>query len=761
MKKQYLPTILVLFIIINLPAQQIGSWRLHFNYNVAKDLAYSDTKIFSATNESILVYNLEDNSTRELDKSNSLSDIGISQLAYCKDERTFIVAYNSTNIDLISENLTITNIPDIKNKAISTSKNINNIFIFNSKAFLATDIGIVVLDIPNQEIDNTFIIGNDGNPIEVLDCAIFKDTIYALTKGQGVKTAPLDGVNLLDFSSWQNNQIPMPVGVVSEIEVYNEAIYVSSASKIYKRTNANWELIFDDQYATFVSLKSSEKLISVVDRDSLGIELENQFVIIDDIQVTIVENENSLKPLMAIQNNATDLYIADLGWGLIDYYKNQRLSPKNKPFSSDVFSLSSRKDKVFAASGTLLTGIVADYNVNGFYYFRENQWYSVNRFNTSGLANVLNFLDVKENPINGSVYAGTTSGLVVYDYENIEVFDTINSLLEVQTGGSNIYVVGIDFDSKENVWMVNSHTSRALKVMTKSGDWYSYPLITGGDNQKYRGVFVDSRDQVWVSSFRNGIALFPNLSELAGNHDNESIALNSSTANLPHNNVNVIAEDKNGSIWLGTDQGIAVFDCPEDIFEIGSDCIVSRRIKSTLDDYVEYLFDTDVVKAITVDGANRKWVGTTTGVWLVSESGEDVIFNFNTENSPLPSNEILSISVNEYTGEVFIGTSEGIASYIGDATEPSVDISNIKAFPNPVHPEYQGTISVTGLVANSYIKITDIAGTLIDDGYALGGKYAWDGKDYKGRRASTGVYLIFSSDNDNKNKAVAKVVFIN
>lgn len=761
MKKQYLLIILIIVTICNLQAQQIGSWRLHFNYNVSNDIAYSDTKVFSATDESILVYNLEDNSTRELDKSNSLSDIGISKLAYCEDEKTFIVAYNSTNIDLITDDLAITNIPDIKNKSISTSKNINDIFVFNSEAFLSTDIGVIVLDIPNQEIDNTFIIGNGGNSIQVLDCTIFKDTIYALTNGEGVKTAPLNGVNLLDFSNWQTNQIVMPVGVVSEIEVFNDAIYVSSTDKIFKRTGGSWELIYDDEYATILSLKASNKLISVIGRDSLGISLDSRFVIVDDEEVNVFENENSLKPLLAVQNNESDLYVADLGWGLMDYYKSQRFSPGNKPFSSDVFALSSRRDKVFAASGNLLEGVVADYNLSGFYYFLENQWYNVNRYNTDGITDVLNFIDVKENPINGKIYAGTTSGLVSYDYENAVLYDTINSLLEKQTGGNNLYVVGVDFDTKGNVWMVNSHTNRPLKVMDLAGEWYSYPLVTGGDNQKYTGIFVDSKDQVWVRSFRNGIALFPNLGELAGYHDGESIVLNSTTANLPNNNVNVVVEDKNGAIWTGTDEGIAVFDCPEDIFEEGNDCKVSRRIKSTLDEYTEYLFDTDVVNTIAVDGANRKWVGTTAGVWLVSESGEDVILNFNTENSPLPSNEILSISINEYTGEVFIGTSEGIASYIGDATEPSDDISNIKAFPNPVPPEYQGTISVTGLVANSYIKITDIEGTLIDDGYALGGKFVWDGNDYNGRRASSGVYLIFSSDSDNKNKAVTKIVFIN
>jgi len=316
-------------------------------------------------------------------------------------------------------------------------------------------------------------------------------------------------------------------------------------------------------------------------------------------------------------------------------------------------------------------------------------------------------------------------------------------------------------DSERNAWMTNSPANTPLHVLTADGNWYMYSLITGGATQKYYRIFVDSYDQIWVYTFRKGIALFPKIEDYSANHNNSSIVLNTSTANLPHNTINIIVEDKNGAIWVGTNQGIGVFDCPEDIFETNSDCIISRRIKSTLGEYTEYLFDTDVVNSIAVDGANRKWIGTDAGLWLISENGDEIIETFNTENSPLPTNEIISIAIQEQTGEVFIGTREGMISYIGDATEPAEDLSNIKAFPNPVKPNYYGTISITGLVANSFIKITDINGTLIDDGYALGGKYVWNGKDYNGRRASSGIYLVFSSDSKSKQKAVAKIVFIN
>lgn len=756
MKLRNIITTLFILSILYSSAQQIGSWRLHFEYHDIKDVCYSDTKIFAATSKSILIYDLEENRTKPYDKANSLSDIGVRCVAYCEEEKTFVIAYNSTNIDLFTDNYELTNIPDVKNKNISTSKNINDIYIHNSSAYLSTDLGIIVLDIKNQEIDDTYIIGNGGNPEIIKDCTIFKDTIYAVTNMEGVKVAPLNNENLLDFSIWKNNTMPIPIEV-SIIETYKDAIYAIANNKLYKKDNHNWEIIYSEPDITIKSLEASESLICVI--DSAGEKIK--FLVIDDTKIDTIIDTKTLKPEMVIQTK-DNKFVADRGWGLIDYDNDKFLEPHGKPSNNDIYSFSSREDKVFASPGALGSGIIAGYNYDGFYYFENNNWHNINKYSVSGLDDVVNFIDVKENPIDRKIYSATTTGLVVYDYKNIIVYDTANSLLEEQSsGGNNIYVVGLDFDSKGNIWMVNSHTNFPLKMLAVDGSWYKYPLITGGSSKKYSGIFVDSHDQIWVRSYQNGLAVFPKIEDYSANQNVASISLNTSTADLPHINVNTIVEDKNGAIWVGTNKGIGVFDCPEDIFELNSECKISRRIKSTLGQYTEYLFDTDVVKTIAVDGANRKWVGTNTGLWLISESGEKILKSFNMENSPMPSNEVLSIAIQEQTGEVFIGTSEGMISYVGDATEPATDLSNIKAFPNPVPPDYYSTISITGLVENSFIKITDINGTLIDDGYALGGKYVWDGKDYNGRRASTGIYLVFSSDSKSKQKAVTKIVFIN
>lgn len=758
MNKKIFHIVLLALFPFTLWAQQIGSWRMHFRGSRSIDLAYSDTKLLSADEKALLIYHFSDNTIQALDKTNALSDIGISSIAYNQATKTFIVVYHSSNIDLISDDLVVNNMPDIKNKITATSKSINAIFSYNKKAFLATDLGIVVLNIENKEIEDTYIIGVGGNPEPIIDIAIANDTIYALTNSLNLKTASLNSNNLLDYNNWAGFGA-YPGLNVNYIETFNNDLYaILDKKKLVKYSNGNWEIIYQNNNNELATLIASEKLTSIYNKDSAGMSIPYILTLDKDNTIdSVAIQQQTLDAKKAIYTNSNSLYIADYAWGIIDFFKNSRIFEANKPSSSAVYAINNSKDKVFVAPGLVNSNIDAQWNADGFFYFKNNNWHNINAYTNTALQGILNFLDIEENLSDKKIYGATTKGLVEIDGQNVQVFDTSNSILGNDGFSSSVYITGIEFDSKGNLWMVNSRTTIPLKVKTKDNEWYQFPLSFGG-NKKYNHFLVDKNDQKWVSLGGSGISVFPAVKDFANAHALTAVSLNG----LPNNYVGAMAEDKDGAVWVGTGKGIAVYDCPQKIFESGSsNCRTARRIKSTLDDYTEYLFDTDIVYAIAVDGANRKWVGTSSGAWLLNETGEKLIHSFNTDNSPLPSNEVTSIGIHPQTGEVFFGTPQGLASYMSDATEPAENISGIKAFPNPVHPNYNGSISVTGLVENSFIKITDIAGVLIADGYALGGKFVWNGKDINGVRAKTGVYLVFSSDNKSKNKAVAKIVFIN
>lgn len=225
---------------------------------------------------------------------------------------------------------------------------------------------------------------------------------------------------------------------------------------------------------------------------------------------------------------------------------------------------------------------------------------------------------------------------------------------------------------------------------------------------------------------------------------------------LPDNTVYCLAKDRRGSIWIGTANGIGIVNCPSQV--IAGDCESELRIVQ-YDQFAGYLFQNEQVRTIAVDGANRKWIGTNNGVWLISDDGEEILHRFTESNSPLPSNRIQNIRIDPISGEVYFGTENGLVSYRGTATEPKARQEEILVFPNPVPSGYSGPIAFRDLTANADLRITDMSGQLIFRTRAQGGQAVWNGKDYTGRRPQSGVYLIFVTDPQGRETGVGKMVF--
>jgi hypothetical protein len=218
--------------------------------------------------------------------------------------------------------------------------------------------------------------------------------------------------------------------------------------------------------------------------------------------------------------------------------------------------------------------------------------------------------------------------------------------------------------------------------------------------------------------------------------------------------VNALVQDKAGTIWVGTDNGVAVFYNSENVLAASNYAavkpIVNRRP----------LLESQVVRAIAVDGANRKWIGTDAGLWLISEDGEALVTHFNTQNSPLPSDKILDIALINKTGEVFVLTHSGLATYRSTATETTVKPDCAVVYPNPVRPGYTGLVGISGLPNNAVVKITDIAGTLVYQAQATGGTLAWDLRAGNGKRVKAGVYLAFSATPDGSQSCISKIAVV-
>lgn len=734
------------FLFFDANAQSIGDWRMHINYRNSNSAAIGGNRILSANDKSILIYDFEDGSVNTLDKAKGLSDYGINAVAFDASTNTFIIAYLNSNVDLLKGN-TIINLPDIKNKLTAGSKNINKVFCFDGIAYLSTDFGIVAVDLINEEVDNTYIIGSTGNQTIVYDCTISQDTIYALTQ-EGLKQSYLASDNLLDYSQWNHNFAPLPL--ISDLEMFEDTLY-ALADGLYKFKDGAWELVLASGTAEFKNLTSSE-ILSFVSDDINVLVYENNAI--DTLNTNFL-----IDPSFSLLQNGT-YFFGDYKFGL--FQGSQTISTGSSPYTNQGFRATSFGDKVAITSGGFNVNLDGSGNVEGgFYIFDNNSWNNQNIYSGIGTDKPSQDLNrLVHNPFNNKLYIAMFKGLIEYDFNTVTIYNQTNSPIDSAIGdGFFKKVSGVDIDSKGNTWLINPQTTAALLVKTLNNDWFEFVL--GNDDDKLNNLFIDSYDQKWIPLRNQGLTVYKEGENLSAQGAQQiTLSTNSNQGNLPNNNVNCITEDKNQQIWIGTDEGIAVFSCPGNIFDPLTNCKISERLTNTLDEYTEYLFETDAVTAIEIDGANRKWIGTSAGVWLLSEDGKVEIQRFNTENSPLPSNTILDISVNKGTGEVFILTDQGIVSYFSDATEGAENHDEIKAYPNPVRPDYTGFISITGLVQDAFVKITDASGVLIDEGFALGGKYVWDGNDYNGNRARTGIYYIFSANPDATEKAVTKIAFV-
>ena len=252
----------------------------------------------------------------------------------------------------------------------------------------------------------------------------------------------------------------------------------------------------------------------------------------------------------------------------------------------------------------------------------------------------------------------------------------------------------------------------------------------------------------------NGAATVPNAS------NTKKLSTAVGTGALPSTNVFCLAEDNDGEIWVGTDKGIAVFYSPSTVF--AGENFDSQQILIEQDGQVQILLETELIQAIAIDDANRKWIATVnSGVFLMSADGTKQIHHFDESNSPLFSNDVKSIVINHKTGEVFFGTTKGLVSFRGTAAEGFEFFTDVYSFPNPVKHAYEGPIAIKGLVTNSTLKITDISGTLVYETVSEGGQAIWYGKNFNGERVATGVYMVFCTNEDGTKKALTKILFVN
>lgn len=378
------------------------------------------------------------------------------------------------------------------------------------------------------------------------------------------------------------------------------------------------------------------------------------------------------------------------------------------------------------------------------------------------------------------IFVGGRNGLYEYKNGNFEnYYNYENSPIERYNNRSKEYelITGVKFDKEGNLWMLNSQApTQSLIEFTKDKQWISHQLPDlmklddAGFTNKSLGLLgnmlIDSRGLLW---FVNNHWIVPSLYCYQFSEDYSEERLNAFTSFVNEDGTEVsvgavrcAAEDKDGNIWIGTSAGPLLLD-PNQITASAPTFTQVKVPRNDGTNYADYLLSGIDVSCIAVDGANRKWFGTKkNGIYLISEDNLSEIHHFTTLNSPLLSNGIESIAINEKTGEVFIGTDKGLCSYMSDSSTPneSMTSDNVWAYPNPVKPDYTGLITIVGLSQNADVKILTSNGRIVNEGKSNGGTYTWNGCDANGKKVASGIYMVATATNDVEKGTVCKIAII-
>ncbi len=782
--KLVVPFILCAVFLSRFSAQEnrpVGTWKDYFPYSEVLEVItgsdlQGDNVAYGRTEFAVFQVHSETNLVTRYSQVQGLSQSNPTAIGLYEFSGILLIGYSNGNLDLVSSSGTF-NMPDILNSNLIGDKSIRSIHVIADFAYLACAFGVVVIDLEKFEVKDTWYITGSADLREVLDVDLHGEKWIVCTDA-GVFEAPISHPFLSSSEAWTRWE-DMPESAsssVSELVFFGNHTLLhlgeGPLSRLWKWTNQEvWEL--------FQGWPSEGD-------DLWGLDVHNDTLLIggccgiaqfDSNEIPIPPN-NAIGTWMQIRDVAYDqsgdIWIASRIGGLIRHVfdgqesslENAIFSPKGPP-KADVRKIDCWNANLWFATGGVDAAWDGNYNSAGIHGLVDGDWVSVeDGEGENDIPGIRDYIAVSIDPTNPShVMLGSyEEGLIeVLDGKMVGLYNSSNSTVsEGNFGGSlRTGVSGVDFDNNGNLWFSNSFSATPLQVRLADGTFIPMELGSAlGPTDNVADVMVTRDGYVWVILPRGGGLLVFDPNKTPSNTSDDDwrfLSTEPDEGGLPSNWVYSLEEDLDGEIWVGTGSGPAIFYRSASLFENDSETTASQILIQQDGNY-QYLLATEAVTATIVDGGNRKWIGTSgSGVYVLSDDGLTIEHQFSSENSPLPSNNILDIAINQANGEVFIATARGTISYLGEASNWDSSMEDIFVFPNPVAKNYDGPITIDGLDYESTVHVTDAAGRLVAKVESLGGRAVWDGRFDDGRLAPYGVYLIFATDSDGKTSATTKL----
>ena len=712
-------------------------WKLHFSYVNPTEIAASSKQIYAAANGSLFSVDRADGELNYWNKATGLRGNSVAHIAYDVHSSKLIIAYENGQIDLLDEAGEVYTMPDISMKAGSVDVDIHSIYVGRQNTYLAMSFGIIVVNTKRGEVSDTYYIGANASAIDVQQVIETKDSLFAFSFDKVYKAALRD--NLVDYTFWKEEQLSRDV---QQAVLWRDTIYTLQDNTLYRREGASWIKVLDEQI----------QWISANDGQLLVYTANGLFRLTEEGGLAGLSN---LYRMNAALFTNGEYWVAETNYGLIQLRTDGDLYFHTEgPNSNFGYCMYAAHGQIYSAIGGRWAEQFMRYGRINIYDGKD--WEGIDEGQIGGKIGrpAIDIVSLAVDPNDAGHFFAATYGTGVFEFKNYEAvahYDSTNSTLRrVNASASDMYYTRTDgamMDKQGNLWVLNATSiGSPIHVRNSFGQWKALDLPLTFTTPY--GIWTDNRNEnrKWLFDQRGdgkGVILLDDGGTPTSTFDDRYVK-RSSWIDQNGNTVTPssfysFAQDHTNRIWIGTDKGIVLIPSGVDFFSSNS-ChriIIPRNDGTNLGDY---LLGNEQINCLAVDGGNRIWIGTaSSGLYLI-EDDTITVAHFTENNSLLPSNTIQSIAILPKTGEVFVGTDRGIASYRSDASEAQENMSGAYAYPNPVRPGYSGVISITGLMDNTVVNIVDAGGNLVCKTKSHGGTAVWDGKLPDGRRATPGVY---------------------
>lgn len=650
-----------------------AQWKAYLSYYEPKEIEQTpDGMLYVLASGGLFSYNPHDQDVQTYDKTTVLSDCDISHIAWCQAAKKLVIVYSDYNIDLLSPNGNVVNMPAYMKASMTDDKTVNSISVSGNNAYLATNFGIVQINVATGEFVNTYKLGFSVNYAYSNN-----QYLYAASAAEGIYHGSLTA-NLLDPSKWTRTGDYTPRTKTMDPQLLAQVKTINPGGP---KNN-------------FTGL----------------IKLHNGKLYVSSALPSINEKQ-----------------------GIIQVYDGQ-----NWAFSED--------------------------------------WESIRKKSGQRFSSLFDFeIDPKDD---NHIYVGCQSGL--YEFNNLKftkLWNDTNSPLSVAAtvpDGNKDYTIttAMKFDVNGHLWVFNSISpSTSILELSNGSEWTSHhhqELMTSNISparsfEQMTGPIIDSRNLMW---FTNAFYRSPSLICYQMSTDQTKVIkdlINEDGTTINTYDVSCVAEDMDHNIWIGTDQGPLMLS-PNQITEDNPVFIQVKVPRNDGTNYADYLLSGVNITCLVVDRANRKWFGTAdNGIYLIDSDNITQLQHFTADNSPLLSNNVNSMTLDDATGEMFIATNMGLCSYTSHFADNSQGMTkdNVWAYPNPVRPGYTGPITITGIKNGATVKIVTSSGSLVNEGTANNGQYKWYGLDLNGRRVASGVYMVEVATSEGEKGVVCKIAIVN